>query len=1319
MAKKTASIAMYSYILVIGFLFSGAFCQNRSTFENSTEWRAIYITPDGDSNSQVSCPVDHCYHLQDVVSNSPYFFDSYTTLELLPGTYDITEKVGQLVLVNAKNFTLKGSSPNVTITCQPGATLGLTIIQSQNVEISNIQISHCSAKLQLEDSNSELLTTYNKKLEEYLKHNLSSCDINAYSYPACYTFLASFRNKNVTIHETAILYSKGVGIFSLDSRDLDISKSLLAYNQINCINFVLDDTYTDTAFYMSQSQIEFGQTKFYSFMFASGLNLFVHVYDKIHKIQLTNVTLTNNRGAHGNFYMAIDTQSTSFHREDLNVNIQITNMSSIQTKIASPGIVIKYKIDLKDIIKNGRSSLPHFPGLFERTYFDDIPYYYSLFDRCDGYSSPFDLDCYQWSWNYGHTQSRRLNYWQKRVAIVLQNIYLIGSCVTIKDSELSIEKYSWFRFEMNNITISESKCPVAISVVNSDIHNYVRLSDLTIINSHNNILSVNVIGSYGSKLVLTGNTSFLTNQGSVSLISGTIEFKDFVLISGNTAHKYESVFQVSDSCRVYFKGETMFFGNTGRQGGAISAYSSNIDFAGNVSFIGNSADNGGAISLKEGAVINLKGDTDMIFKENVADMYGGAMYIEDTGFWVRRRVRCFVSISYFKNGYYSIELENNTAGIAGAALFGGWIDLCKMKNGKKSSDIFEFKSENSIASNPTRVCRCTNSTLNKYEAEARIEAFPGQTFEIDVVAVGQRFGVIPASVRAETGINVIDQLQKLQDTEDHCTKLKFTVRSSNRNETMQLSIDGQTVPQWINNETIPNELLQFKVFITLEDCPLGFEFDSRRNICLCHHYLDYNGVQCNFTTYKINRNAQQWIGVLIPTKTVVIHQHCPYDYCKPYALSLNLSTPNDQCSSSRSGILCGSCQPGLSQVLGTSNCKKCSNLSLLLTFVFALAGVLLVAGLMVLNITVSTGTINGLIFYANIVRANAATFFPDKTANTFLSWFIAWLNLDVGIEMCFYDGLDAYSKTWLQFAFPLYIWFLVALIIVSSKYSKRAANTFGVNAVQVLATLFLLSYAKLLRLTITVFQPTHLLDNHKVWHYDGNLAYLGKQHILLMLVALLVFMVFFIPYTLIIFGIQWLQIFSHYKLFRWVNKLKPLFDAYTGPYKDKHRYWTGLLLLVRIGLFIVFSTNTSGDPAINLLAIIVVIICLFAYLAIFGGIYKNRLLNLLEYSSLLNLVILSVTMLYTTSVDKPNHVLSKVSISIALCTTLLVVAYHSSVVILKALKIDAKVKAIWRSNNKGEKQPTENDDEMQQYDAKLNPQVTHSVIELKEPLLEY
>ena len=70
--------------------------------------------------------------------------------------------------------------------------------------------------------------------------------------------------------------------------------------------------------------------------------------------------------------------------------------------------------------------------------------------------------------------------------------------------------------------------------------------------------------------------------------------------------------------------------------------------------------------------------------------------------------------------------------------------------------------------------------------------------------------------------------------------------------------------------------------------------------------------------------------------------------------------------------------------------------------------------------SIAAGTFSGLVFYSNIVGVNRTIFLPVRSTNA-LSVFIAWLNLDFGIETCFYDGMDAYSKIWLQFAFPVYI----------------------------------------------------------------------------------------------------------------------------------------------------------------------------------------------------------------------------------------------------------------------------------------------------------
>lgn len=143
-------------------------------------------------------------------------------------------------------------------------------------------------------------------------------------------------------------------------------------------------------------------------------------------------------------------------------------------------------------------------------------------------------------------------------------------------------------------------------------------------------------------------------------------------------------------------------------------------------------------------------------------------------------------------------------------------------------------------------------------------------------------------------------------------------------------------------------------------------------------------------------------------------------------------------------MLCGGCQQGFSLSLGNSQCLKCSNLYLLLMIAFLVAGILFVAFLTVFNLTVADGTLGVLIYYANIVQVNSSIFFPSGKT-TVLTIFIAWHNLDLGIQTCFSDGLDMYRyvKAWLHFIFPIYVWVLVIVIIVSSHYSTIAGKLFS------------------------------------------------------------------------------------------------------------------------------------------------------------------------------------------------------------------------------------------------------------------------------------
>ena len=116
-------------------------------------------------------------------------------------------------------------------------------------------------------------------------------------------------------------------------------------------------------------------------------------------------------------------------------------------------------------------------------------------------------------------------------------------------------------------------------------------------------------------------------------------------------------------------------------------------------------------------------------------------------------------------------------------------------------------------------------------------------------------------------------------------------------------------------------------------------------------------------------------------------------------------------------------------MLGYNECERCNNDHIAIIIPFALAGIALVAFVIVLNLTVSVGTINGFIFYANIIKIYEHIFFPKHTVN-FLSQFISWINLDLGIKTCFYNKMNSCGKIWLQFVFPAYVWLILIFIIL-------------------------------------------------------------------------------------------------------------------------------------------------------------------------------------------------------------------------------------------------------------------------------------------------
>ena len=712
-------------------------------------------------------------------------------------------------------------------------------------------------------------------------------------------------------------------------------------------------------------------------------------------------------------------------------------------------------------------------------------------------------------------------------------------------------------------------------------------------------------------------------------------------------------------------------------GAAIVAINSIVTFDGSITFQNNSGTDGGALVFYTNSYMFLQNNAHIHFINNHAEHVGGAIYVHDGD--CITVCPCFFQVPVAGTGPQNIMLSfgNNTAAEGGTALYGGQLGECAMMDGDIQSGANSWKTfeaisglhnsvlqPSTISSDPIGVCFCTNNTLHCHKKWNNITVYPGQSFNISAITVGQRNGTVRRVIRADIDQGTIDNLQGLQSAQSYqnCTNLTYTVFSQAKSATLTLTVSKSQSRSNLQNFEPPTPP---KVHIVLKGCPAGFTLEkyTPQPKCDCVPVLKKHHISCDINEGTVHRPASSWIGYHNgshdnETSGLLYYAHCPLDYCRHNDMDIHLNNSDEQCAFNHSGILCGSCKPGLSLALGTPQCQKCSNTYLTLLIPFGVAGLALVLLLIVCNLTVTEGTLNGLIFYANIIWVNKAIFFPSNN----LTVFIAWVNLDLGIQTCFYDGMDAYGKTWLQFAFPLYIWTLVGLIIYLSRY--RVVNRLiGQNAVKALATLFLLSYAKLQRAIIAALSFTFILHPNGskmyLWLYDGNVDYFtGKQIPLLM--AGLAFLFFMsLPYTLALLFIGCIRRIAtpRYRFLRWIVRLSPLFDAYTAPYKPRYQFWTGFLLLVRNILFLVFAINYSNDPALNLMAIVIASHFVFTLAWSLGGIYKNQPLNILESSFILNLGTVSVIVLYT-GVSQSASAVGYTSTGVAFATFVGIILYH-------------------------------------------------------------
>ena len=747
-------------------------------------------------------------------------------------------------------------------------------------------------------------------------------------------------------------------------------------------------------------------------------------------------------------------------------------------------------------------------------------------------------------------------------------------------------------------------------------------------------------------------------------------------------------------------GNTKFTNNNGT---ALLLIGSSVQFYNETVFEKNFADYGGAIKLFDFSDMYFDNETRVRFSQNLASIAGGAIYVGNQD--LQETLYCFfqlqgnssVIVSDWVQGI--LYFEENFAFLSGHAIYGGSVDNCftniNPNNISYSFElyhrIFQFSNRTRaslVTSNPYSVCSCNNiplqidcsiRTINKMH-------YAGEHFILHVSAVGQTNGSTPSEIAVgrynRKGFSVrrynsypvfsIPLCQKVVIAvypEWNVTKAVFSVDILQTNTITALL--SESFSKAVNSRKIPKLLVN----VTILPCPFPFKLDEINSSCNCPEELrEYYPTQCDINTMTITRsnNTNEWIGYLNNRTVFAVSKYCQEGRCKKGGSPLSIHNLSEICVEGREGRVCGKCKPNYSLSIGPLNCilteSNCSIWKFFLLLVaFSLSGIFLVCFLAIFNITITEGTINGLLFYANCIHANQNLFYltPNGLSNSIPKFFISWLNLDFGFQICFYSGMTAYQKLWLEFGYLFFLFLLGVVIVYMSHKFIWFTRLTGRNMVPVLSTIILIAYPKLvkncLKASLCIKDIYWLSENSSqpwIWYLDETVDCFTGKHLPLLIISILLLGAALL-YTLCLLFIQCLQRGSGWCVLRWVNKLRPFFDANTGPCRDHYRFWPGFLLIARFALYLTalafIDTRLKSYATLGFCTFIFFLACVSPH-----GVYKKWPLNLLEFSFILNLGIgVGVVAALSDKYFSHRAIVGNISIIIAILTSVLILVYHS------------------------------------------------------------
>lgn len=606
-------------------------------------------------------------------------------------------------------------------------------------------------------------------------------------------------------------------------------------------------------------------------------------------------------------------------------------------------------------------------------------------------------------------------------------------------------------------------------------------------------------------------------------------------------------------------------------------------------FKNNQGDKGPAFKLHDNSHFHFGNGLNATFIDNTALTKGGAIYAYD-----ELSGQCmFKTLS---SNYRNVNLTfiNNTASESGSSIFSNNLYKCYTGGEIRSNsisfslygDIFDFPYNSSL----NHMSTPANTVANLIYGEP---VYPGQTITLYLSARcksdpgAAQYAVVSFAIVTKSNtllkpfplwrVSSNDINTALLETQNHTKVQVKLLKTENAPEPPNSS--AHLLVMSTMHDTFSNDTL-----LNLSDCPIGFVLDATQGSCVCSKILPtlsncHISSEANSALAVIERPGTEWLGLMqLTTGTTVIGavNTCTF-YCRKRenltvlvvnsrsVAVANPSNPNVSfplCLEHREGPMCSVCSKGYSVVFGSNECKKCSNWWILTLLVYVVLGPVFIYLFYALKLTLTVGTLNGIIFCDQMIRAID---FPSSEYNYLNTLTRFFFGFELSFPHCFYNGMTEAWKSGIYALYPIYLISILLTLIVLCRFSVRLSNKISGSSIQVLVTVVHLSFSKLLLSILDVFTSVNIHTNtsvvHHVWLRDATVKYGQGSHLVLMIATLLLSVPILVVYmALLIAGRPLMRISVRLREY-----IRPMYEAIHAPYKrNKELFFVSRLLMVML-----------------------------------------------------------------------------------------------------------------------------------------------------------